>query len=216
MEISNKTLAWLVMATIIVSIGGTIISLNKLEQGIAGYATSNATGTASVTVSTQTVLRFAAGTSSMDFGTGSADSSSGNHTCNMSVNGSTGLNTNQFGCNGFNSAVTGGAFVLENAGTTLMNVTLNFSSNASTFIGGVNYAPLLQYAISENETGSCGAINATLMGWTSVVQQAVIPICTNLNFSDTRDSLMIGIKIAVPEDAPTGAKQLNITAQGTG
>ena len=69
MEISNKTLALLLVAAIVVSIGGTLISLNNVNQGITGHVTSNATGTTSVNVGAVTTLRF--DISSVDFGAGS-------------------------------------------------------------------------------------------------------------------------------------------------
>src|SRR4030043_349020 len=39
MEMSNKSLALLLVAAIVISLGGTMISLNKLNQGYTGLAT---------------------------------------------------------------------------------------------------------------------------------------------------------------------------------
>ncbi|MGV8087426.1 MAG: hypothetical protein ACP5N1_07375, partial [Candidatus Woesearchaeota archaeon] len=125
MEISNRTLAWLVIAAIVVSVFGTTLSLQKLSRSslASGYVTSNATGTAAVEVSQSVVLRYTV--SSVDFGSGSVNSSLGFNNCTLSINGTGSTTIHRVGCEGFNSTNTGGTFNLENAGTSYLNVTLN-------------------------------------------------------------------------------------------
>jgi len=79
-EISNRTLATLLVAAIVISLGGTIISLNKLAiyvplDGPTGRAPSD-TGTTSVTIQQQVsiILQDPPG-SSVDFGTGRVNQS---------------------------------------------------------------------------------------------------------------------------------------------
>ena len=216
MEISNKTLAWLVVAAIAVSIFGTVISLNKLNHNseLTGFAVSNTTGTANVAISSQTVLRFAV--SSVDFGSGQINTSGGYYSCNMSVNDSTvGLITKNAGCLQFNNNTpTASTFQLQNAGTTYLNVTLNFSQNASGFIGGSVVPPSFQFAMSNNGTGTSCLSGVTNTSWTEVTANITYNVCQNLSYYQN-NTLMIGIKVSVPADA-IGSKSVTILAQGTG
>jgi len=210
MDISNKTLVWLVVATIAVSAFGTLLTVQNLGQrGLAGYATSNVTGNASVTIASSTVLRFAV--SSLNFGSGSVNTSGGATNCTLMSNGTTAVSKVTAGnCVGFTTTGNPG-LILENAGNTFMNVTVNFSAGASTFPGGTGGAFL--YIFGSNETGSCrGPTNATSI-WANVPTTPTL-ICTNLSWVDTTDSLSLGLRISIPNDAD-GTKNVLITAMGT-
>ena len=210
MEISNKTLAWLVIAAVIVSFAGTLTSLYELNSiSNSGYAVSNDTATASVDVSQSVILRYAINT--IDFGSGSVNTSGNYHQCVLGLNVSGPISKD--GCEGFNS--TGTPFVLENAGTGNLNVTLNFTENATTFLGGTPALAWFRYTVSNNESNSCvGTLSS--QGWTDVVRGSVTNICTNLSWSDSSDTLKIGINISIPEDSTKGARAVSIIAQGTG
>lgn len=207
MEISNKTLALLLVAAVVVSLGGTILSLNRLSRlsvPSTGFVTSS--GTTSVDVTTQSSIRFAI--SSVDFGTGSVNTTGGFQNCTLTINSSSTIVKN--GCTGFNSTNIGDTFILENDGNTNLNVTLNSTKAASAFIGGT--APLYKYAVSNNETSSCtGTITGA--GWTDVATTDP-NICTNLTYNDNADTLRIGINITIPYDA-VGTKTATFTATGT-
>jgi len=222
MEISNKTLAWLVVATIIVSLGATIISINKINNtGFTGFASNNKTGNASVIIQSQTTLNFAVG--ALNFGTGTVNGTAP-FACNLSNNMS---NTIQKigNCDGFNTTLTGtnGWLQIENIGNTKLNVSLNFSATALTFIGGglAASAPLPQlfFMAINNESGSCPAdVNVTSMTWTNVTSTASFyPICwgnQGLLSLPTTNSMAIGINITIPYDA-AGTKVLTIQASGS-
>jgi hypothetical protein len=214
MEISNNTLAWFVVAAIAVSIIGTGASLTKLGNvGMTGYATSNVTGNASVNIASLTTLRFAIGT--VDFGSGSVDTSAGYTQCNLTVNDSTtGTLLVGTGCMGFNNA-TGAAWplVLENAGNTNLNVTLNFSEDSTGFPGGNVAIRSFQYQVLDNETGSCNGV-LDRSGWTEITALAKQRVCSNLTWGDGLDTLKINLMVYIPDDA-TGVKQVNILAQGS-
>ena len=224
MEFSNKTLAWLVVATIIVSLAGTLISVNRISKGPSGFVVVNSTGNASVSITTQTQLNFIV--SALNFGVGQVNgSASTNYQCNLSNNKTSATNIIRAGgCVGFNTTMTNGPLTLQNDGNTWLNVSLNFSANAANFIGGggtVNPAPLFMFSASENESGSCaGGMNATMNNtYITVVPNIWIPICTgasgsNLNYADATDSLTVGIFLGIPSDA-SGSKTVIITAQGT-
>jgi hypothetical protein len=213
MEISNKTLAWLVIAAIVVSVFGTTLSLQRLNKTslASGYASSNATGTASVDVSQSVVLRYAV--NAVNFGSGAINSSGGFNNCILSINDT--VNIGKVGCEGFNTTNSGGPFIIENAGTSFLNVTLNFSKNATAFIGGNATLTWFKYAVSNNESSSCISGLAST-AWTEVVENSSVPICTNMSWLDPTDSLRIGINISIPNNAVAGAKSVSIIAQGTG
>jgi len=212
-EVSNKMLALLLLLAIVVSVAGTFVSLNRLSQtGVTGYAVSSDSGTAKVNVQSNTVLRFTV--NNMDFGTGYVNTTGGYTNCTMNIN-TTSSTINKVGCVNFNT--TGNAFLLQNAGTTFLNITINSTQNASTFIGGGEQSgvyPLYQYMIANNLPGSCaGTLSNTT--WTNFILGAQINICTNLSYVTTNNTLAIGVQLEIPYDSNTGQQTATIVAQGT-
>jgi hypothetical protein len=220
MEITNKTLTWLVVMAIAVSLFATGITLTKLNsiKGVTGFAagdTSNVTGNVSVSLSTQTILRFHTGT--LDLGTLSVNPSSG--FCNLSLNGTGNVAINYTNCDSPTVANAVG-LMLENAGSTWLNITINFSKNAATLIGGAGTVyppPYFRYTIWQNETPGCATMNATVWStWTNVTSPATPTlICNNLSYVDGSDSLGIGIELGIPLDASSGSRNVTIYAVGT-
>jgi len=210
MEISNKTLVWLVVATIVVSIFGTIVSVKTLkDNGLTAYATSNVTGNATVTISTQTILTFVVNT--LNFGSGTVNTSYAGHNCTLESNGTSITTPASAGCIGFNIGAAN-PLTLENAGNTFMNVTLNFSTNETGFPGGNVTVRSFKYTFRDNETGSCrGAV--TNSSWNTIIPNAANLICSNLSWFGS-DSIMVGLQVVIPEDAD-GTKNVTIRAQGT-
>ncbi|MGV8140853.1 MAG: hypothetical protein ACP5NW_00255 [Candidatus Woesearchaeota archaeon] len=225
MEISNKTLAWMVVAAIVVSFAGTLFSLNNLNRlgsmnNMAGFATVNASGNAQVQISSQAGLTFSVG--ALTFGSGSVNGTAPYH-CNLTINKSTGDVITKAGvCSEFSDTNSGGPLTLENTGNVPLNVTINFSSDANNFIGGYadvnNPDPLFRFTVSDNETGSCGNLNNSFIGWTDVqnTSLATYSICDNMGYVAGTDSLSIGIKVQIPANAAQGVKTVYITATGTG
>ncbi len=212
MEISNKTLVWLVVATIVVSIFGTIVSVKTLkDNGLTAYATSNTTGNATVSISTQTILSFVINT--LNFGAGTVNTSHPAHNCTLENNGTTIVQGMTGSCINFNSGAGYPSLTLENAGNTFMNVSINFTTDASGFPGGNATVRSFAYTFRANESGSC--IGATTQaGWIEVASPATMKlICSNLSWFGA-DSMLVGLKVVIPEDAD-GTKNVTIVAQGT-
>jgi hypothetical protein len=232
MEISNKTLAWLVVAAIVVSIFGTTVSLWNLdkEQNLAGnvYLT-NDTGSASVTVSKAVVLKFSI--NATNFGTGQVNTSGGFQRCNMMINSTTPSTAVAYsGCLNFNP--TASSLTLENLGTAFLNVTLNVSKNATNFLGniGASLSPdvigvtgsnvvdgstAFLYTVSNNETGSCILGKLYNTSWVAVPNiPAPSVICENLSWNTANNSLMIGLNLTVTANS-SGAKSVVFYVQGT-
>jgi len=221
MEISNKTLAWLVVAAIVVSVFGTTMSLWNLnnKESFAGYVTlTNSTAGATVGISQSVILRFAI--NATNFGSGSVNSGAGYWGCNMGINASS-TTIYQNGCTGFNPS--GNALVIENVGTSYMNVTLNITGNATTFLGNSPSDAIgsgaFMYEVSDNESGSCVGTKYNT-SWTIVqngTATAISPIliCSNLSYAVSSNSLAIGLNITLTNNATPGAKFVVFTAQGT-
>jgi hypothetical protein len=200
MDISNKTLAIILVAAVVVSLAGTIISLNKLN-GITGFATTP-TGIAEVQVNTTSSIRFAVAT--VNWTSGSVNSTYVN--CTMDTVGNL-----SSGCIGFHSVSQ--ALVLENDGNVPVNVSLRAASSNSTFIGGtlVGGGPEFMYNVTVNETNSCGA--PVPAAWTDVnLSSPGTLICPYLDYTDGNDSLKIGLWINIPYTASSGIKSNTLTA----
>jgi hypothetical protein len=216
MEISNKTLVWLVVATIIISIGGTILTVKN--AGNVGYATSNITANASVTVASQTILRFAV--SSLNFGSGSVNTTvvGQNANCTLTANATTASITKGTECISFTT--TADSLTLENAGNTNLNISVNFSTSSAGFPGGSLFPQFrkLRFTAGPNESGSCQTPasnwNATVGNWVDVAPVNLTYLCYNLSWNDTIDTIRLGLQIVIPSDAD-GTKALTIIAQGT-
>jgi hypothetical protein len=209
MEISNKTLAWFVIGAIIISLTGSLVSM-KSTNSITGYVTSNTSGEAKVDVSQSVVLRFMI--NSTDFGSGTIDTESGATNCTLAVDDTTTIYKS--GCNGFLSNGNG-PLTLENVGTSYLQVTLNFSGNASTFIGGNESIARLQFKVADLEPGSCSGV-IPFPTWTEVeIPNSTVVACTNLSWSPDANSLRVGLNMTIPTDTVSGQKTLTIVAQGT-
>jgi len=211
MDISNKTLAWLLVGAIVVSLIGTFTSINRLQRiSISGAATSSDTGNATVYINTTASLIFSVAT--VDWGTGYVNTTAGEHNCTMMTDGT----ANSDGCVGFNT-VTQGLVIENNGNKNFSTVQLKSDENASGFIGGGDAAdapsPEFQWKISQNETGSCGTIHDTT--WTDVnTTNPGTVICNNFHFEDTNDSIRVDLRIVIPYDA-AGDKIATLTATGT-
>jgi len=196
-----------------VSLAGTLASFKSSSNVMTGYVTSNDSGLAQVDVSQSVILRFAINTT--NFGSGSINSSGGFTYCNLMINGSTTIY--KYGCEGFNNTNSGGpdAFIIQNAGTSYLNVTINITGNASTFIGGNITVASMKYAVSANETNSCPGIMYNT-GWTEVGPPNMSTvICSNMSWQNGRNTIRIGMNITIPNDAPSGSRSVTLIAQGT-
>jgi hypothetical protein len=219
-EISNKTLAILMVGAIIVSLTGTLISINRVskvspyiplgqQRQITGLALQD-TGNVTVNIQGQTSLAVRRG---IDFGSitpnGTLNISSdytligrgGTYDCSVVAN-----------CSGLE---------LENDGNTALNVTMNSSSNATDLIGGT--APIWSFYVASgngSNTGNAtrpdgGCTNIPPMynsnAWTTFQKNTNYIICNGtgsagLWFNDTNDTITIEFNLTIPGDATTGAK----------
>ncbi|MCH8003659.1 MAG: hypothetical protein IH934_03420 [Nanoarchaeota archaeon] len=234
-EISNRTIMVLLVATIVISLGGTFISLSAVNNRLTSIGLAPITGfatvpnaTATVTVNTVASIRFSAAT--VAFSSGSVDTAGGFNNCTLST-----IVANS-GCTDFLEVSNG--FTIENDGNTNLSVELRSNQTAAQFIGLGSALFLWNVTVNEsgscvnitgredvvnpNTTADCGTFNtSTDNGATpcGAIFEAVSTtnknICPRLLFADANDALNIDINISIPSDAPTGAKLTGLIVTGT-
>jgi hypothetical protein len=213
-DLSNRTLAILLIAAIAISLGGTILSLNRLSTvmnmpSITGYVLTP-TGTTNVTIQSQASLRFSI--PGVDFGSGTVNTNASNQNCSMATNkvGASAFK-DASGCTGFNASTTFISLELENDGNT--NLTVNLTGvTAATFLGGTT--PAFKFKVSNNESNSC--LSPGPQNWTEV-NATSMTVCTagkGLDYLDNSDSLTVDINISIPYNAITGSRTATLTATG--
>jgi len=205
MQVSNKTLAMFLVAAIVVSIAGTLIGLNKIGSiGTTGYAT----GTANLTIYTNSSIRFAAGFEGANWGSGTITAGTN---CSLETDGG-----NTGGCENFTTV--SNDLVIENDGNTFLEVNLSANETAATLLPGCLEPPLFQFNATKNETTSCetGAtdMNYNLTTWSQFNLNGSI-LCTNLSFEDTKDSIGLALNVTIPYTCTTGDKRALLTILGT-
>lgn len=238
-DISNKTVVALLVATIVVSLGGTFIALNSVNSKLSSLGIGQITGfalipnaTATVTVQTFSSIKFSQ--ASVAFGTGNVNVTGGFNNCTLStLDGATGGNS---GCDGFTEVSNG--FTIENDGNTNLSVELRSNVTAAQFIG--LGSALFLWNVTVNESSSCrnssinvgdGIVNPnTTIGCgpnatndiaanCGAIFEAVSTsnknICPRLLYTDVSDALNIDINISIPVDAPAGAKVAGLVVTGT-
>ncbi len=203
---TNKTITILLIATIAVSLGGTLLSLGKLQKiqlaTITGYDTLSQEGSVDATITSNTAINLTV--HRLNFGSGTVDPTCNN--CTMH----TPSVTDSTCCNGFSAPATG--LRVENVGN--RNVTLNASltDNASTFIGGTN--PIYQVNKTELETGSCNDTSGSSWGSWGDLDIGEARLCDNLYPTQANDELELHIKLRIPDNSKTGLlnTSFNLTA----
>ncbi len=157
MDISNRTLGLLLVAAIVVSVGGTLMSLNQLETiSPTGFASSD-TGTVTLTITQTASLTLDDDT--IDFGSCTTDTEATFTTYNGSL---AAAGENNSLCS--NSVGLPDSMTIRNSGTVDISVTMNASANGSTLFNSPSSK--WYYSMSNGAGTSC---NGTLQSsWTAV------------------------------------------------
>lgn len=134
MQISNRTIATLLIATILVYLGGTFISLNRLADFGYSPLTGRVTANVSVEISTQTSVTWVL--SSIQWGAGYVNSSCNN--CTMQVNNTASAAAGTYGydkicCISFNWS--NQSLLLKNDGNQNVDVMMNITTNSTNWFG---------------------------------------------------------------------------------
>jgi len=200
MELSNKSLALLLVAAIVISLGGTLISLNKLsQQGLTGLAA----GTVVLNVSENMSCTIS---SNVSFGTSAGQILT---IVNLSTNGSN--------SNGFNDCTSNDAcrgMMINNTGNVNVNVTFKSDVNGTTLLGGPGASPAsFNYSVANGSNNGAllpGCNSGLKTAW-GYVNETITTICTNLTATSTNKVMTIEYNATIDANTPTGLKTATIT-----
>ena len=207
MDISNKTLGLLLVAAIVISIGGTVVSLNKLDGfSTTGYATTNQTnGTVSLTVAE--ALSIVLDDSTINFGTCTLPGGAG-ITVDSALS-SSGANNSACDTSNDWSSAPGDVITVENNGNVVANVTINSNVTGTAFYGG-DASSWIAY---KGAGTGCASGNLT-SSYTNITSAgAELAFCSYLNQSVSNNKVNLTIKSYISPTATTGGvMKLTFTA----
>ncbi|MFH1211806.1 MAG: hypothetical protein V1659_02635 [Candidatus Woesearchaeota archaeon] len=216
MDVSNKTLAFILVISIVVTLGVAFVSIGRLSSlqnmAVTGMATGNqtASGTSTLTISSTARLIFQ--DPAIDWGTGSVNTTSGNLFCNLTT---TSSNDGANKCLDFSSQADG--LILRNDGNTkFTSVWLNSSHTAATFVGGSNPSLKIKATEPEGAATCTGTLNFSTM--TEVAAAFVATpgpkLCTDgFNYNESIDDIYIAVNLTVPYNSLTGERTVTFAAK---
>ena len=197
-DISNKALAGLLIAAIVISLSGTMMVFDK-QGGITGFATEQ-NGTAAINISG--IVSIALPQNSIDFGTSSVVPP--NTYCNVSYDSSS-TTHEPAACGSWTGS---GDIVVENDGNLDADITIKAKDAVADFIGGSS--PGMFYKSDSVEGGSCTTPVASYTELTTGAQS----FCGTLQFEDSTDTVELHLKLKIPSDA-VGYKSNTLTFEAS-
>ena len=208
-EVSNRTIAALLIVAMVISLSGTFLSLSKLNAvqsgSYTGFAT-NPNGTATLTLQNSTSIKF--DVNLINWSTGYVNGSA-TGACNLTTGGPAGY-ANYIGgpqCVNFANPRPG-PLVLENDGNLNVNVTLQANASATAWVGSGAYVYIQG---SANESSSC---NGTILGNTQFTTTPQV-LCSNLSYVNVHDALDIDMLVSIPQNATPGTRKVQVEANAT-
>lgn len=216
-EVSNRVLAALLVVAIIVSIGGTMISLQRI-RGIqfvpmTGFAMSGP-GYVYINVTSVAAVEINATTQAIDFRSGYVAPGTQYTNCTMWINGTV-ANPQKYpvwathgdrGCRGdWNNTWWNGEtpIMVLNVGTTLLNINITSNKDDTELLGSqASNLELFEWWFQDDEANSCNTFEQPSAAWKSWqnVSKTTYRVCRCLNYSVDRNSLALGAKVRVPYD----------------
>lgn len=205
-ELSNRALAVLLVLTIVVSIGGTLISLNSIPQGTVTVGHVTAEGTTQLTVAGLTQITLT--DDAVDFGTCGLNSS---QTITYISNGTNGesLEDSDSTCSGsFPDTMT-----LENTGNKYVNLTISSNATGAEFVDASSGEGSLYFAMANKEVDACNdGLITTFTNFSAAPYNYTF--CNNFSPTNTEDELYIMYQVTLPPDTRDGTKTATITITG--
>lgn len=203
MDLSNKSLALVLVASILLSLGGTVFTLNQIQGGVTGFAAGRVN--LSITDNAECTVPY-----NVSFGVGTQPASP------LIVS------TEIANAGGFNDCATTATLcsgiLINNTGNVDLVVNISSSAGAAAFLGG----PSVQASdfIFKTENGStrsttaqpgCQA-NGTLPqgNWTNVVTTSSM-LCRNLTYSPSNRQIAVEYNATLRSDTPAGNKLATLT-----
>ena len=207
-EVSNRTIAGLLIVAMVISLTGTFFSLSKLDMmdrtgGLAGFAT-NPNATAQLEIDDLLSISFIV--DSVNWGSGRVNSSV-DVFCNLTTTNMS-IATHSAACNigQWDTNPVPPPLVLKNDGNRRASVTFVANDTPAGWLG--DSSGRLYFEVYNNLTGSCIGTRA---GVDTVLSTSPLNLCDNFDFATGADQLNIPIKVSVPENV-TGAKTVRLTA----
>ncbi len=204
-ELSNRALAVLLVLTIVVSIGGTLISLNSMPSGIVGYA-SSANGTTQLTISALTEITLT--DDAVNFGTCGLNNS---QTITYISNASNGESQEDP-----DSTCTGtfpDYMVLENTGNKYVNLTISSNVTGAAFVDASSGEGSLYFSAENKDPISC--LDGLVDSFTNFsLAEHNYTFCNNFSPTNTEDELYLMYMVELPSDTRDGTKTAQITIVG--
>ena len=202
-DMSNKSLALLLVAAIVISLGGTLVMLNQMAlTGITGMAQDY--GEVNLTITSNASCEVE---DSVEFGTNVSIIADIDTDSN---NGAVGFND----CSGSSALCRG--LVINNTGNVRLNISYNSSVNGTGFLGGGSTVAQFRYMIDETEEeGADGCVAPGSATWANVPLATDSLICDDLNFSDDRDEITVEFQVNITPVTPQGLKTaiINVSCQ---
>ncbi|MBS3097878.1 hypothetical protein J4209_03745 [Candidatus Woesearchaeota archaeon] len=217
-EMSNKALMLLLVVAIVVSLGGTFISLSKLASvktlPLTGFVISNVS-TGYVNLSVLSAVSFSVA-NNIDFGSGYVNGTVGDNAV-LESNLSSSSETNGTGSWTWSSLK---YFLLENDGTKDLNINITSDKNASNLTKAANSEFGFAMSSWENSplAGACNGTTKTT-AWTEFLMRASDvgrnqTVCSSLQYANVNDTINVSIRVVIPNNARAGAVSANITFTG--
>ena len=209
MEVSNRTLAVLLVAAIVFSVGGTLMSFGKVAtDGVTGYSTNNESGTLALTV--QDSLSITLVTTSINFGNCQLNATRDSIFNSSSDNSFSSIHDN-FLCSGGGINIPSN-FTVENNGNVDTNITVRTDANGTTVFNNPNSA-IGFYAINVSGRPGCeGAAQVTPQNLTLI--NTDYEFCGNLTYQDTNDQVAFIAYNQLNSSSTGGSTAINITFEG--
>jgi hypothetical protein len=215
-EISNRTLAILLIAAIVISLGGTLISLNQLDRlktiSITGMQTYNESlGNVSLLISDVTWINFTVYT--CNFGSGFVTAA----VCTMNSS----PYENVTGCSDNWDPATGcnGALELKNIGNNNVTLNMSWALSQTNFLGSSSAE--FWYRMANGTRAGAGAEqgchrNLINTSWTTVASDNQdITVCDDFAYEQSKGQFVhMHVQVAIPQDATEGYKSNRVTAKG--
>ena len=197
-EISNKTLAVIVVAAIVVTLGSTALILRMGSPVITGMAT-NVSGTAAFNISGITSIRIT--DAAIDLGSGSVTAGEDFAVIDTVANVDNGTWTTP-----------DDGFVIENDGNLDADISVNASELASSLIGGTSATPSVKWK-ARGTTANCQ--DAVISAYQEITTTSTASFCDNLSYVDASDDIGMDLQLTIPSDATPGERTLIVTFTAT-
>ena len=204
MDMTNKSLALLLVAAIVISLGSTLIGLNKINQGTTGLVP----GLVQVGIATNLSCTVV---TNVSFGSAGQP--------NQRENLSTENNNVGYGYNDCSTGTNCIGLQVNNTGNVNINVSYQSTANGTGFLGGINdnEQSFLTWAKNSSGTGTNntapgGCTQGMMSGnpW-QVNNTGITILCLNLSYQPNRNLVTMEFNVTVDPETPASTKNATIT-----